>query len=297
MCCKLFPEKHDKITFAVLDSYIEKKFCDKEGKLVAPRQWPRNMNIPVAIPLNSKDFPQKGTWIRAGVDLMVWALLRALALAKKTKQSNEVINGFTALAKSAMFDFILVPPGDAEMVLRAQLREDNEELREWFGLDGAGLIKLVEDTVSVLQERAAADAKIEASAVRDYLVEKINWSSEKRIPSVETCNNLMQIVAMFAKVPLAGQISQLSKVMFGRDSLFGEHSKLYITLQKCPGHHEFSYVLHGTWCDMVRQKKPKSLQQWRTEIENRPYCVLGVSQKVVRSLEEQVPLHSFRDLP
>ena len=152
-----------------------------------------------------------------------------------------------------MFDFILVQPGDAEMVLRAQLREDNEELREWFGLDGAGLIKLVEDTMAVLQGKAAADAKIEASAVRDYLVQKIRWSSDKRIPSVEICGNLMHIVAMFAKVPLATQISQLCKVKFGRDSLFDEHSKLYIILQKCPAQHDFSFALQGIWCDMLRK--------------------------------------------
>ena len=93
MCCKLFPEKHEKITLAMIDSYIKHRFADKEGKLVAPKQWPRNMNIPVAILANSNDFPNKGTWIRAGMDLMVWAVLRALALAKKKQKLQRCHQG------------------------------------------------------------------------------------------------------------------------------------------------------------------------------------------------------------
>ena len=106
-------------------------------------RWWKNLHIPICLHSKS-ELPSRGSWPRYGLDLLVAACWRALALAKQ--QAPDKVEDLHRLFRNVPFDFKFFNGTESQNILeRANLSESYEAARDYFGLTGLRLIKLVQD--------------------------------------------------------------------------------------------------------------------------------------------------------
>ena len=116
-------------------------FWDKEKDMAwAPKQWPRNCNIPIA--LFTPELPEKMKFRRTGSDYIVmafwWAFSEARArCTKKTSVENQnAVFSFKQLCRNALFDYKVFASEEEIMLDTIQQLDAIEEQREQNGFTG-----------------------------------------------------------------------------------------------------------------------------------------------------------------
>ena len=233
----------------MVDRYVDKKMRHN-GVLRAPEAWPRNMNVPIV--MQRKDtVPMKGEWERIGMDIIVFSVFRGLALARKSSLPDHICEGFLRLLQNVVFDFVHCADNESVMLISAQLKEDHEELREFFGLDCIGMLQLVGGSMKIIEQKTPGK-EVDGRQIHDYLARKIVWASQQRVPSPEKCTALSRILDYSANAPIIGQIMQMSRATFGTTCLFNEMTKLMLISQRAKTANECGFVFSGIWTEMVR---------------------------------------------
>ena len=133
-----------------------------------PTIVPRGYTIPIAI--TSKEFePQKGKFVRLGYDIVVNGTWLALKWAIE-ENNNEAVAALKKLILDWPFDFIFFD-GDQDVIEGKMLKwminipVSVERLRDFCGLGGNNLMRIVSEVRKILQRRSASSATMPAKEV------------------------------------------------------------------------------------------------------------------------------------
>ena len=221
----------------------------------APANWPPNCNVPIA--LLSPAVPDKGQYRRNGMDVVVvgfwWAFSQAIKRQKAeyTAANIDTTVGFSSLARHAIFDFTLFDSEEAITVHSFQLVENIEFMRDINGFVGTRKMLVVSAAFDMLKRKAGGTAP-DNNKIAAYLRSSINWSDPKKTPSANTVRDLLSLKKHLLKNVKAMECIQIAEVLYGRDTLFDQYSKLIIICNKSKGATDLAYIMEGLVASMQR---------------------------------------------
>ena len=241
-------EEEKALTLNRVDRFVEVVFWNKELQVpAAPKRWDRKLHIPIIC--TSRDgAPEKGEMQRLGLHIVVVAFWRAWARAKEMGRPASELEAFHGLALDAIFDFAYYSSEESIFIASSQLLESNEMMREWCGMSGTRLIDAVLKAKTLLQKTC----KPTAADIATWLEKNIDWADSKRIPKPEKVTQCLTIGDMFEKCVGVKKVVDLAEVLFGRDNMFDEYSKLLLIVQRASIPKECQYVFEGLFAQMVR---------------------------------------------
>ena len=160
----------------------------------------------------------------------------------------------------AQFDFAYYADEEKYFVAAAQILENSEVAREYFGLECNNLITLVVQVKEILMNGTARPSKSDLPGeIVKYIRENLRFHDQKRMPSKETVEALLQISSVISKSARIQAILQTAKVAFGRDAIFEEPSKIKLMIQRTASTNELEFLVEALYCHMVRSKNTDKL--------------------------------------
>ena len=247
-----------------------------------PKLVPRGYNIPIAIHSSTVE-PEKGQFKRLGFDVAVNGTWLALKWAMD-EGATETVAALQRLILGWPFDFIFFEGeaderADAELKWMINIPCEVERLRDFCGLSGNNMIKIVGSVRQILMNKTVSKAEPSAKAVYQWVIEpgKINWGLF-HVPSLRTVTELLGNWTTLQANVTASLIMEKALQKFGRENLFDWPSKLAVLIQKSPDQGTLSYLCEHIYAHMLRRnvKDPFSLE----EIKARSgICVLILWQR------------------
>ena len=125
------------LSVAQVEKFMKVQFY-KDDLPHAPVNWPKNLNIPIAL-YSFHDDPKRGELEHIGCDLVICAFYMAWCQAIK-QDLHEQADRFFFLCRNAIFDFMYFDCPHAAFLASCQLLESNEKMRTFFGLDQTGMV-------------------------------------------------------------------------------------------------------------------------------------------------------------
>ena len=156
-------------------------------------------------------------------------------------------HAFMQLGRNVLFDFAFYDSPHSAFIASSNLLEGNELMRTYFGLDQGRMVTLIMGAKTHLQTKDNNISAVGPLQIAEYLRDHINWSESRRVPSKETVSQLIQIGSMLQKAPRAKNIMSRAEVLWGRDTIFDETSKLLLLVQRTGNVRELCFVFEGLW--------------------------------------------------
>ena len=126
--------------------------------------------------------------------------------------------------------------------------------------------------------------KADAEAIAQRLRAQIKWSDSKRIPSRETVEHHLQISAYVTKSEQASLALQIARLKYGRQTIFDEHTKLLLCVQRSGSLAEFGFLIEGLLALMVRSQNMDRPSLSELKSKTGPISTLQFLRKYFRYL-------------
>ncbi len=251
----------DVMTMAKAEKAAKFYFWDSSSDAPrAPAMWPRGRNIPIAI--LGLVAPDKGQFRRYGLDHVVvafwWAFGRALErlAADKTSENYNRAHAFELLCLNAVFDFKSFSSEEEIMKDTFQFIEDTEELREHSGFSGFRKLLLVQWAFDLLKKKGGKTPLHQEIA--QFLKSQLRWHDEKQAPSEVVVRDLLLLTRTILKSDRAMRAIQEAEVLWGRNTLFDEYSKLTAIVNKSRGAEDLAFIVESLVSTMKQTTPPGS---------------------------------------
>ena len=267
------------VPIGLVKKFASRMWMNSDGDIDCPSVWPRGHNIPVAV-FSKVDEPKKGEMQRYGLDLTVLSFWWVLAAAVQANQ-DEQVGKLKQLALDVQFDFKYFQNETEAFWASANLLESNELQREFQGLDTEKMTDIVARVKALLQTEGV---KADAEAIAQRLRVQIQWSDSKRIPSCETVEHHLQIAAYVTKSEQASLALQIARLKYGRQTIFDEHTKLLLCVQRSQSLAEFGFLIEGLLALTVRSQNMDRPSLSELKSKTGPISTLQFLRKYFRYL-------------
>ena len=222
-----------------------------------PSMVPRGYNIPIAI--HSKDVkPELGKFVRLGLDIAVNGTWLALKWALDEK-NEDAVQKLKNLIKDWPFDFVYFE-GDVDVRAEAMLKwminmpVQAERLRDFVGLGGNNLIRIVAQVRGLLTRKSTGKKQAAPQEVHTWLLHpgNVNWGLF-HVPSLRTVTELLRNWDTICANPTVSAIMDKALHVFGRDNLFDMPSKVGKLINKSPDAASLKYLCEYLYAHMLRK--------------------------------------------
>ena len=222
-----------------------------------PSRVPRGYEIPIAIRGGGNE-PEKGQFQRLGLDVAVNATWLAMSWAVLEK-NDDAQQQLRRLILDWPFDFFLFEGTAEEMdenIFKkiVNLPASVERLRDFCGLEGQNMMRIVAEVRSILQKSKVSQMTPTTKEIHEWMVKQgnINWGLH-RVPGVDHVEKLLRNWDALKTSPRAMRVMDKAKQMFGRDNVWDIPTKISAIVGKAGG--DLAFVAEAILVEMIRTEK------------------------------------------
>ena len=284
------------LVYDVVEKYAVSVWCQpsaaadekkrKFPRVNMPSAVPRGLNIPVAV-RSLGDALVKGEMQRNGLDVVVESVWLVLAWATQDGD-NLQRERIRVLVLNWPFDFQYFDDEEGAFLAECGQMAAHETNREFMGMSGRNLVKVVMRTRELLREKTPAKTWPEPEDVSKYLTEKVPWGALKP-PSTRVVGDVTRIGTALREAPRAAVLCERAQVKFGRNTIFDDWSKMQIIDRKTHGPEQLSYVMEGLYSTMLRENQSDPASQAELKSKTGPIQVWLWNLTYTKSMEQKHP--------
>ena len=134
--------------------------------------------------------------------------------------------------RNVPFTFRHTPDEAARFKAATEMIDKIEDQREFFGFDLSRLVAVICQAKKIV-EKAQVGTKATHEKIAAWLADNIKWVDRKKSPSKDTVRDLLTVGEFLSKSSRTVAVLQMANADFGRHTIFDEHTKMLIVIQKC----------------------------------------------------------------
>jgi len=286
----------------VIKKIALKHFFDSNGRPCAPKAWPSKLSLPVVVK-SLEVMPIVGQYKLLGYHAMVKAFWYAVAevskmlSAKYEAETIDLMTSFVNLGRNIKFEIFFLPTEEDENVKIAQLFEDAEELREYFGFSGFRKCLMTGRFYRTLKKNNNnVDPSMQELA--DYMNQKIRWTSERTLKK-QTVGTWLKLDKKFQENPAFAQAVKAAQALGGRATVFDEPSKLTEMVNKASDKAELGWIAEWMLSLIKKADGDKSKMEFDSKGLSKAWGEFGISawsRKVVQYILKASACRDTQDL-
>ena len=218
----------------------------------APDAWPRSQNIPISVLQADLDSPSRRHY---GQDSLLcgfwWAYAQAIKVGQIATQKGDVeakeadarTKKFERLCLNALADWKVFVVEDDVIKATFQSIEDSEEQRENNGFTGFRKILLVCWALQVIKRDKPKEKQISHDEVAEWLHQNLRFHDEKQRPTANVVRDLTHLAKNVLKKKRVMEAVQEVEVLWGRNTMFDDYSKLTVMVNKSRGADDLAFMV------------------------------------------------------